>query len=126
MNKILYLLLCGLAWCSDVVLYAVTHPECGHCQRWHSDILPEYDDVANLHNLPGLKVVNYSDASANDWLVKHKINLVAFPTFILMDGENVLVTFPGYSDKGGFYGRLRQELHKIKHPNSKQPLKSAS
>lgn len=116
MNRILLILLCALSWSAEIALFAITHPQCGHCQRWHSDVYPEYDEVAGLHGLPNLTVIDYADSSSHIWLTKNQIELMAFPTFVLMAGKEVLATFPGYSDKAGFYGKLRDELHKIKYP----------
>ena len=107
MKKLLLTLICSFSFCSELVLYAITHPSCGHCQRWHNEVHSDYGSLANQHNLPKLQVVDFGKQDAGAWLEDHKINIEGFPTFVLMSDGKMISKFAGYADKSHFFGRLR-------------------
>jgi hypothetical protein len=106
----LLLLLSSLCF-AELKLVAVTDPYCHVCERWHEEVGQQYDVYMQSHNLPELVEVPQDSYSNRMW-VYHRIGLLhALPTFIVMNDDEVLGSFEGYTVASEFIEEIEKVIN---------------
>jgi hypothetical protein len=116
LQRLFIIVLSVFAFAKNLTLIAVTHHSCPVCQQWHKEVAPMYPDEALRSHLPYLKELDISNTENRSQANKLVGPLQYLPTFAIMDGDQLVDKFHGYSSMTEFFSELNTKLaeHNLK------------
>ena len=96
------LLTAACANASELLLVAITDPYCHFCEKWQDEVAVQYDLIRQTHGFPELMELQQNSYKNRTWVYKHLGFLEGLPTFVIMDGDQVVGSFVGYTTPQDF------------------------